>query len=105
MTPKLTERQQEVMYWVQQGATNKHIAERLNVTEATVKLHTSLIMKKYGVQRRIQLVLAANKNQPINLIPIDIEQDPVMWIQEDAKTITGFSTTAVDGWTPVYKRI
>jgi len=105
MTIKLTQRQEEVMYWVQQGATNKDIAERLNITVATVKLHTTLIMKKYGVQRRIQLILASTKNQPINLIPIDIEQKPVMWINENAMAITGLSTKAIDGWTPLYKKL
>ena len=105
MTPILTKRQSEVFHWLQQGANNKDICQRLNITDATVKAHTGAILKKYGVRNRMQLVLVITKNQAIKLIPIEIEQEPVMWVQENAKTIIGFSTKPIDGWTPLYRKV
>lgn len=102
MTIKLTKRQSEVFYWLKQGANNKHICQRLNITDATVKAHTSAIMKKYGVRNRMQLILSTTKGQAVNLIPIQIEQEPALWIQKLGNTLTGISTKAIDGWTPVY---
>ncbi len=41
----LTEREQEVLYWLTQGASNEEIAKHLYVTVATVKAHlTSIYM-------------------------------------------------------------
>lgn len=58
----LTVRQQQVMSLiVERGASNKTIARILNITESTVKLHTSAILKKYGVRNRTQLAVF-NKN-------------------------------------------
>ena len=105
MTPKLTKRQQEVLDWIQQGESNKHIAQRLNLTEASIKFHLGVLFKKHGVKNRTQLILSTTKGQVINLIPIEIEQEPVMWIQENVKTITGFSTKPIDGWTPLYRKV
>jgi DNA-binding CsgD family transcriptional regulator len=104
MTINLTKRQSEVFHWLQQGANNEHICQRLNITDATVKAHTGAIMKKYGVRNRMQLILSTTKGQAVNLIPIKIEQKPVLWIQELGNTLTGISTKAINGWTPVYRK-
>lgn len=42
----LTERERQVMGLVAAGMLNKQIADRVNVTEATVKLHRSQVMRK-----------------------------------------------------------
>jgi DNA-binding CsgD family transcriptional regulator len=105
MTTKLTKRQSEVFYWLQQGASNKDICQRLNITDATVKAHAGAIMKKYGVRNRMQLILSTTKGQAVNFIPIEIEQEPVLWIQKFGNTLTGISTKAIDGWTPVYGKL
>lgn len=42
----LTERERQVMGLVAAGLLNKQIADRVNVTEATVKLHRSQVMRK-----------------------------------------------------------
>ena len=56
----LTPRQTEILdIIVQRGASNKAIARMLNITESTVKLHMSGILKKYGVRNRTQLALFA----------------------------------------------
>jgi len=56
----LTPRQNQIMEIVsQRGASNKVIARMLGITESTVKLHMSGILKKYGVRNRTQLALFA----------------------------------------------
>lgn len=57
---RLTARQKQVMELVcHRGLPNKTIAAMLNITESTVKIHISAILKEYGVRNRTQLALAA----------------------------------------------
>lgn len=57
----VTPRQQEVLNLVcNRGLSNKKIASVLNISESTVKIHISAILKEYGVRNRTQLALAAN---------------------------------------------
>jgi DNA-binding NarL/FixJ family response regulator len=53
----LTEREKDVLLLVVQGANNKEIAEKLVLSEVTVKGHISKILKKLNVNSRIQAVL------------------------------------------------
>jgi len=56
----LTARQQEVMDLVcHRGLSNKQIARALNLSESTVKIHVSAVMRSYGVRNRTQLALSA----------------------------------------------
>ncbi len=55
----LTKRQQEVLDWIVEGLSNKLIADRLNITEKTVKQHITTIFRVYGVTNRTQLALKA----------------------------------------------
>jgi len=52
----LTIRQGEVMALICSGLSNKAIAYRLNITEATVKAHVTAILKYHGVSSRTQLL-------------------------------------------------
>lgn len=55
---KMTARQHQIYNLVtNRAASNKIIAKTLGITESTVKLHMSSILKKYGVRTRTQLVL------------------------------------------------
>ena len=57
----LTDRQKQVLSLVcNRGLSNKKIAQVLNISESTVKIHVSAILKQYGVRNRTQLALAAN---------------------------------------------
>lgn len=58
---KLTDRQAEVLSHLQDGISNKQIAERLNVSEATVKAHISAILKSLGLRSRVEAALVAQK--------------------------------------------
>lgn len=56
----LTARQQEVMDLIcHRGLSNKQIAKTLKLSESTVKIHVSAIMRAYGVRNRTQLALSA----------------------------------------------
>lgn len=48
----LTPREQEVARLVGDGLTNEEIAERLSISEPTVKTHLTRILKKFGVRQR-----------------------------------------------------
>jgi DNA-binding NarL/FixJ family response regulator len=61
----LTEREQEVLQALAHGLSNREIAERLVITEGTVKNHVSSLIDKLGVRDRMQAVL---KGQELGLI-------------------------------------
>ncbi|MEN8205163.1 MAG: response regulator transcription factor [Pseudomonadota bacterium] len=57
----LTQRQAEVLKHLQDGISNKQIADRMGLTEATVKVHMSAILKTLGLQSRLEAALVAQK--------------------------------------------
>jgi DNA-binding NarL/FixJ family response regulator len=57
----LSPREHEVIQLVVDGLSNKLIADRLTLTEATVKTHLTHIFEKLGVEDRTQAALAAVK--------------------------------------------
>ena len=58
-TRKLTEREQQVLVGVFDGLANKQIAERLQVSESSVKATLQQLFQKTGVRTRSQLVRIA----------------------------------------------
>ncbi|AQA18034.1 hypothetical protein BST95_07045 [Halioglobus japonicus] len=57
---ELTSRELMVAEQVAHGASNREIAQTLNITERTVKAHLSAIFEKMEVRDRVQLALAMN---------------------------------------------
>ena len=55
----LTDREREVLVAIGQGWTNTEIAERLVLTESTVKKHVGRVLAKLGARDRIQAVIMA----------------------------------------------
>ena len=59
----LTAKELKVIAAVLEGDTNKGIAERLKISEQTVKNHLTNIFNKLGVSNRLELALFANKHE------------------------------------------
>jgi NarL family two-component system response regulator LiaR len=62
----ITPREQEVLQLIAQGLSNKEIAERVFVSENTVKTHLSRVFDKLGARRRTQ---AVQLGKEMRLIP------------------------------------
>jgi two-component system nitrate/nitrite response regulator NarL len=58
----LTEREREIVGLIGEGLRNKLIAERLVISEATVRNHLTSIFSKLGVSDRFELVVFAYQN-------------------------------------------
>ena len=55
----LSEREREVLAWLVEGLNNREIAERLMISNSTVKNHLSNIFSKMGTTSRTQAVALA----------------------------------------------
>jgi DNA-binding NarL/FixJ family response regulator len=63
----LSPREVEILRIVASGASNKEIAEKLFISEGTVKNHLSSILSKLGVRDRMQAILKAKELGIINI--------------------------------------
>ncbi|MBD2166030.1 response regulator transcription factor [Calothrix membranacea FACHB-236] len=57
---ELTAREQEVLNLIGVGATNREIAQKLYITEGTVKTHVTSILSRLNLKNRSQLAIYAN---------------------------------------------
>jgi DNA-binding NarL/FixJ family response regulator len=57
----LSTREREVFDLLAEGLTNRQIAQRLFITEATAKLHVRHILAKLGARSRVEAVLLATE--------------------------------------------
>jgi DNA-binding NarL/FixJ family response regulator len=54
---ELSRREQEVLAGLLENLANKEVADRLHISERTVKFHVSNLLAKFGVRRRADLIL------------------------------------------------
>ena len=54
---ELSRREQEVLSGLLENMANQEVADRLHISERTVKFHVSNLLAKFGVRRRADLIL------------------------------------------------
>lgn len=69
VAPQLTPRQQDVLYLLLDGRSNKDISQLLQLSDETTKNHVSGILRVFGVQTRVQAVLAATRHGYVKSVP------------------------------------
>lgn len=67
---RLSGREAEILTCLKDGAPNKVIARKLNLSEATVKVHVKTILKKVGARNRTQAALWAARHISADLKPL-----------------------------------
>lgn len=65
---KLTPRQQDVLKLLAFGKSNKEIAQHLQLSEGTVKVHVTAILRSFSVSNRTQAMLMAQRLMEKSLI-------------------------------------
>jgi two-component system, NarL family, nitrate/nitrite response regulator NarL len=61
---RLSTREAEILHCLTEGAPNKLIARKLDVAEATVKVHIKAILRKIGAANRTQAAMWAATHKP-----------------------------------------
>jgi two-component system NarL family response regulator len=59
----LTEREREILTFMVAGQTNQEIADRLYITQGTVRVHIHTIVNKLGVRDRTQAIFLAQQHK------------------------------------------
>jgi DNA-binding NarL/FixJ family response regulator len=67
---QFTRRQEEVLYLLLEGRSNKEISEVLNIADETIKTHVTAILRGFGVKSRVQAVLAAARHGYTKSTPV-----------------------------------
>lgn len=86
----LSKAEQEVKDLVLQGMSSKDVAERLFVTEKTVKFHLTNIYKKLGVNGRSELIAKHHytytpKEEKMSEINLPTKNNPVSLLPQDSQ--------------------
>ena len=66
-TPRLTAREIEVLAALADGASNKEIARRLDISFHTVKFHVAAILDKLEAESRTEAVVKASQLEIVML--------------------------------------
>ena len=66
----LTSRENEIVFALAEGLSNKDVGRKLNLSEGTVKVHLHNIYSKLGVKNRTALaVLALTEFASVRMLP------------------------------------
>jgi two-component system, NarL family, nitrate/nitrite response regulator NarL len=80
-TPRLSVRQQSILRCLIQGDSNKTIARKMAISEATVKVHVKAILRRIRVHNRTQAAIWAMSNGPFisakDDVSHELEEPPV----------------------------
>jgi len=62
----LSKREQDVVRWLAEGNTNSEIARKMNISDNTVKNYLFRIFDKLGVSSRVELIIYATNQGPVD---------------------------------------
>ncbi len=68
----LSRREQEVLNGLLENLANKEVADRLHISERTVKFHVSNLLAKFGVRRRADLILLCYQKRAVPAVPVGV---------------------------------
>lgn len=69
----LSPQQLRVLLMLADGRLNKQIAHELSITEATVKAHMTVILRKLGLARRTQAAVLAQRLMQDEALPLSVD--------------------------------
>jgi len=61
---KLTNREMDILQKLGEGKTNQVIAEELGLSEGTIRVHISNLLRKLNLRSRIQAAIFAQRYKP-----------------------------------------
>lgn len=64
MLPQPSQRERDVLALIRQGLSNRDIAERLFISERTVKSHVNRLLQKFDLKNRVQLAVHTDEHPP-----------------------------------------
>jgi two-component system, NarL family, nitrate/nitrite response regulator NarL len=70
----LSDREMQILGYLTSGAQNKQIANDLQISDGTVKVHLKAILKKIGVQNRTQAALWALSQGMTHVSPLHADR-------------------------------
>jgi two-component system nitrate/nitrite response regulator NarL len=65
LVPQLSTREKTILRFLIEGDSNKGIARKMDIAEATVKVHVKAILRKIRVQNRTQAAIWGMSNESI----------------------------------------
>ena len=65
LAPQLSTREKSILRCLIEGGSNKCIARKMDITEATVKVHVKAILRKIRVQNRTQAAIWGMNNESV----------------------------------------
>ncbi|MEG1642497.1 MAG: response regulator transcription factor [Synergistaceae bacterium] len=74
----LTPREREVLFWISKGCSNREIAERIILSEKTIKNHVSHVLKKLDISDRTKAASIAWE-EGLALIPEEFFLERNIW--------------------------
>ncbi len=89
-TVKLSAREGSILRGLVEGAPNKVIAQKLQITEATVKVHVKAILRKIRVKNRTQAAIWGARHMPFSDgLTSNRESSPGMQLREHDRASPG----------------
>ena len=85
-TVPLSPREKSIMHCLIEGDSNKSIARKIDIAEATVKVHVKAILRKIGVQNRTQAAIWAMNNGSLSRPATDVSRSAAV---DEGKLLPG----------------